>query len=301
MKGGVAQQRLQVIGNHLHGTAGREVSGKSASFNLSVAPTIRYGKYEHLLTREYEDGAVILVEIHRPKAMNALCLALINEMHTLFQRLDDHEKVKVIVLTGNKKAFAAGADIREMKDKTLLEMRDDSNLVTRLTQLKTKKPLLGVVCGYALGGGLELALLCDIIIAGDNAKFGLPEIKIGTIPGAGGTQRLPKVVGKSNAMEMILTGDYISGQEAFRRGLVSHVVSRDQAVDVGLVMAGKIAKHSIAVTQLAKQSILRSFDLGLEDGIEQEKSLFHTTFALDDRKEGMLAFMDKRSPNWTHQ
>ncbi|CAF1607207.1 unnamed protein product, partial [Didymodactylos carnosus] len=211
------------------------------------------------------------------------------------------EKIGCIVLTGSTKAFAAGADIKEMQNKTLSNVVSSSFLDHWAQVAKVKKPIIAAVNGFALGGGCEVAMMCDIIYAGEKAEFGQPEIVIGTIPGAGATQRLPRFIGKSKAMEMVLTGNRINAQEAEKLGLVSGVFPPEKLVDEAVKTAEKISSHSSLVVQLAKEAVNAAFETTLAEGNRLEKRLFHTTFGLSDRKEGMTAFLEKRKPNFTGQ
>lgn len=211
---------------------------------------------------------------------------------------DEDPKTAAIVLTGSEKAFAAGADIKEMKDQPF-PATFVNNMLGWWTQFTdTRKPIVGAVNGYALGGGCELAMMCDILIAGDNAKFGQPEINLGTIPGMGGTQRLTRVIGKSRAMELTLTGDFMDAEEAAMRGLVSRVVAKDQTVAEALKIARKIASKSKPTAIMAKECVNQAFETSLEQGLKYERRVFHSTFGTKDQKEGMAAFAEKRKANW---
>lgn len=246
-------------------------------------------------------GSVGLVTLNRPKALNALCGPLMDDLLTAMLHFDADDSVGAIVLTGSEKAFAAGADIKEMQNKTFADNFKGNFLEHWSGITKIKKPVLAAVNGYALGGGCELAMMCDIIYAGDKAKFGQPEITIGTIPGAGGTQRLTRTIGKSRAMEMNLTGIPMDAAEAERRGLVSKVVPADQLVDTVVAVAEKIASNSKLINQICKQATNAAFETTLAEGLATEKRLFHATFATEDRKEGMSAFIEKRKPVWKDQ
>ncbi|XP_046959785.1 probable enoyl-CoA hydratase, mitochondrial [Vanessa cardui] len=239
-----------------------------------------------------------LIQLNRPKALNALCNALFKELGKAVIDFDADEKIAAIVITGNEKAFAAGADIKEMQNNNyssnaktgfLKEWEDISNC---------GKPIIAAVNGFALGGGCELAMLCDIIYAGEKAKFGQPEINIGTIPGAGGTQRLPRYVGKSKAMEIVLTGNFIDALEAEKMGLVSRVFPVEKLLDETIKLAERIGTHSPLIVKLAKQSVNQAYETTLKSGLQFEKSIFYGTFATEDRKEGMSAFVEKRPPNF---
>lgn len=242
-------------------------------------------------------GNVGLIALNRPKAMNALCAALIKELGEALDAFEADDAIGAVVLTGSEKAFAAGADIKEMASKDYMDVYL-SNFITdgweRVT--KCRKPIVAAVAGFALGGGCEMAMMCDFIIAGDNAKFGQPEITIGTIPGAGGTQRLTRAVGKAKAMEMCLTGRMMSAAEAECSGLVSRVVPVAELVDEAVKVAGKIASLSRPVVMLCKEAVNAAFETTLAQGVTFERRLFHSTFATLDQKEGMAAFVEKRAP-----
>ncbi len=245
------------------------------------------------------NGHVGVITLNRPKALNALCDALVAELGHALDAFEADENVGCIVLTGSEKAFAAGADIKEMAEKSYM----DAYLADFITVgwervTKCRKPVIAAVAGYALGGGCELAMMCDFIIAADNAKFGQPEITIGTIPGAGGTQRLTRFVGKSKAMEMVLTGRMMDAQEAERAGLVSRVVPLDSLMDEAMKAADTISGLSRPVVMMAKESVDRAYETTLAEGVRFERRLFHSTFATADQKEGMAAFVEKRQPNF---
>lgn len=246
-------------------------------------------------------GNVGIVQLNRPKALNALCGELFTELNQAMSSFDQSDEVRAIVLTGSDKAFAAGADIKEMKDTNFIE-NYKGNFLGHWTEItKVRKPIIAAVNGFALGGGCELAMMCDIIYAGQDAKFGQPEIKLGTIPGAGGSQRLAKAVGKSKAMEMVLTGNMMTATEAQQAGLVSKVTPNESVVDEAIKTATQIAKMSLPVVMMAKDAVNRSFELSLEEGLNYERRLFHQTFATADQKEGMSAFAEKRKPNFQHK
>jgi enoyl-CoA hydratase len=251
--------------------------------------------YENITTEKR--GKVGIVTLNRPKALNALCAALIDELGDALDGFEADAEVGCIVLTGSEKAFAAGADIKEMKDKTYMEAYKE-DFITKGWQrvAQSRKPVIAAVAGYALGGGCEVAMMCDFIIAADNAKFGQPEIQLGTIPGSGGTQRLTRSVGKSLAMYMCLTGDMIDADTALRAGLVAKVVPADSLMDEAMKAAEKIAGYSQPVVMMCKESVDRAFETTLAEGILFERRVFHSTFALEDQKEGMSAFAEKRKP-----
>jgi len=254
--------------------------------------------YETIEVRT-EAGKVGIVTLNRPKALNALNDKLMTEMGQALLAFDADEAIGCMIITGSEKAFAAGADISAMAKYTFLDAYK-GNFISRNweTIRQVRKPVIAAVSGFALGGGCELAMMCDFIIAADNARFGQPEIKIGVIPGAGGTQRLPLAVGKSKAMDMVLTGRMMDAQEAERAGLVSRVVPLDKLADEALGAALMIAGYSQISVMAAKESVNRAFESGLSDGIAFERRLFHALFATADQKEGMDAFLNKRAPDF---
>jgi enoyl-CoA hydratase len=253
----------------------------------------------HILTEIR--GRVALVTLNRPQALNALNRAMLTELGDIMAAFDADPQVGAIVLTGSPRAFAAGADIKEMADMSAVEMDANSvsELFARLTRVS--KPVIAAVSGFALGGGFELALLCDMIVAAENAKFGLPEVTIGVIPGGGGTQRLARAVGKALAMEMILNNRQLSAAEAEKYGLVNCVVPDEQVLDEALVLAADIAARSPLTLRLAKEAVNAAFAGSLSEGLDNERRLFQLTFASEDRKEGMQAFLEKRKPDWKGQ
>uniref|UniRef100_A0A8C3MQN1 Enoyl-CoA hydratase, mitochondrial n=1 Tax=Geospiza parvula TaxID=87175 RepID=A0A8C3MQN1_GEOPR len=240
-----------------------------------------------------------LIQLNRPQALNALCDGLMAELGRALEAMESDPNVGAIILTGSQKAFAAGADIKEMQKKTFKECYSSGFLAGWDKVSKVRKPIIAAVNGYALGGGCELAMMCDIIYAGEKAQFGQPEILLGTIPGAGGTQRLTRAVGKSLAMEMVLTGDQISAQEAKEAGLVSKVYPVEKLLDAAIACAEKIAKNSKLVAAMAKESVNAAFETTLTEGNRTEKRLFYATFATSDREEGMTAFVEKRKAKFT--
>jgi len=250
---------------------------------------------------ELKGTKIGVVTLNRPAVLNALAPTLISELRSALVILDQHKDIAVIIITGVPKAFAAGADISQMATQNLQQVRQQNHLVDALGAVTEDitKPIIAAVSGYALGGGCELAMMCDIVIAGESAIFGQPEIKIGTIPGAGGTQRLVKAIGKSKAMELILTGSNMTAREAELAGLVSRVVPDDEVLNEAVKVAEKIAALSKPVVALAKEAVNRSFETTLTEGNRYERTLFHLTFALDDRREGMKAFLEKRKPKFT--
>jgi enoyl-CoA hydratase len=241
---------------------------------------------------------VALIELNRPKELNALNLQLMAELRDALKAIDQDPNVRVIVLTGNERAFAAGADIKQMSDKGAIDMWQIDQFSTWDGIKKTKKPIIAAVSGFALGGGCELAMLCDMIVASETAQFGQPEIKIGTMPGAGGTQRLTRAVGKVIAMEMVLTGKFISADEAYRVGLVNSVVPVELYLKEALKLAQQIAELSPIAVALAKESVLQAFNTSLDEGLLIERKNFYLSFASQDQKEGMAAFVEKRKPNF---
>ena len=251
--------------------------------------------YEFVLAER--KGRVGVITLNRPKQMNALNAKLMQELAAALYELDGDAGIGAIVLTGSDKAFAAGADIAAMKDYGYMDAYM-SDYITRDWEhmRRIRKPVIAAVAGYALGGGCEVAMMCDIVIAADNAKFGQPEINLGIMPGSGGTQRLPRAVGKAKAMDMCLTGRTIDAQEAERAGLVSRVVPLDKLMEETLKLAEKIAASSLPVVMMIKESVNRAFETSLSEGVLFERRLFHSQFALEDQKEGMAAFLEKRKP-----
>jgi enoyl-CoA hydratase len=241
---------------------------------------------------------IALIELNRPKELNALNLQLMAEVRDALKELDADNEVRVIIITGNEKAFAAGADIKQMAGKTAIDMLNIDQFSTWDQIKKTKKPIIAAVSGFALGGGCELVMNCDMVVASETAKFGQPEIKIGTMPGAGGTQRLTKALGKVKAMELILTGDFMDANEAYDRGFVNKVVPVELYLQEAFKLAGKIAKMSPVAVKLAKESVIRSFETHLDEGLHFERKNFYLTFASEDQKEGMAAFVEKRNPEF---
>jgi enoyl-CoA hydratase len=241
---------------------------------------------------------IALVQFNRPKELNALNPQLMSELRDTLQALDQDQNVRVIVLTGNEKAFAAGADIKQMADKSAIDMLLIDQFATWDQIKKTKKPVIAAVSGFALGGGCELAMTCDMIIASETAVFGQPEIKIGVLPGAGGTQRLTRALGKVKAMEMVLTGKFITAEEAEKYGLVNRVVPVELYLEEAYKLAAEIAQQSPVAVRLAKEAVLRSFETSLEEGLHFERKNFYLAFASEDQKEGMQAFIQKRKPNF---
>ncbi len=244
-------------------------------------------------------GHVTLIRLNRPEALNALNSELLRELGAALDAAETDDSVRCLVLTGSDRAFAAGADIKEMSDKTYAQMfkADVFGAVARRME-QFRKPIIAAVAGYALGGGCELAMLCDFIIAADTAKFGQPEINLGVMPGIGGTQRLTRFVGKSKAMDMILTARMMDAAEAERAGLVSRVVTADKLIEEALAAGAKIAAQSPLAVMMNKELVETAFETTLSAGVAVERRLFHSLFAFDDQKEGMAAFIDKRKPDF---
>jgi enoyl-CoA hydratase len=256
--------------------------------------------YENIIAEK--KGAVGLVTLNRPQALNALCAALIAELEQALDAFEADEEVGAIVITGSEKAFAAGADIKEMKDKSYMEVYQQDFITKGWGRLATcRKPTIAAVSGFALGGGCELAMMADMIIAADSAKFGQPEITIGTIPGSGGTQRLTRFTGKSMAMYMCLTGEFIDAETALRSGLVAKVLPASELLGEALRIAEKIAGFSRPTTMMCKEAVNRAYETTLDEGILFERRVFHSTFSTEDQKEGMSAFAEKRKPDWKNR
>ena len=255
--------------------------------------------YENILIET--KGKVGVITFNRPKALNALNSALITELNNALSAYQANPEIGAIILTGNEKAFAAGADIPEMRDKTYAEVTSQNFLHDWDYINKITKPLIAAVSGFALGGGFEYALICDIIIASETAKFSLPETAIGVIPGLGGTQRLAQTIGKSKTMEMILSGRMIDAVEAERIGIIARIVPTEKLQEEALTLATKIASLSQPVIKAAKQAVRTAFETSLSEGSYQERRLFHSMFALEDQKEGMTAFLEKRPPKFQNK
>ncbi len=252
--------------------------------------------FENILVEQR--GKVGLVTLNRPQALNALNSALVAELNEALDGFDRDPAVGCIVITGSEKAFAAGADIKEMKDKTFPDTYLDDFITSWDRVGARRKPIIAAVAGFALGGGCELAMMCDFILAADTARFGQPEIKLGVMPGAGGTQRLTRFVGKSKAMEMCLTGRMMDAAEAERAGLVSRIVPAAELVDEALRVGAQIADMSLPIAMMTKESVNRSYETTLAEGIRFERRVFHAMFATADQKEGMSAFAEKRKPGF---
>jgi len=270
-------------------------------FQLATIRRISNKPYTNILTARPDTG-VALVTLNRPKALNALSGPLMLELNQALREFDADPEVGAIVLTGSDKAFAAGADIKEMKDKHFAEVFKTNFLASWSSMMKLRKPVIAAVSGFALGGGCELAMMCDIILASPTAKFGQPEVNLGVIPGGGATQRLTHAVGKSRAMEIILTGRHFSAEEAEKWGLVSRIVGEGEGVVVteAVEMAKTIASKGQIAVFAAKETVNAAYELSLTEGLRLERRLFHSLFATHDQKEGMAAFAEKRKANFTH-
>lgn len=256
--------------------------------------------YDTLIVEHIERTG--LVRLNRPQAMNALSTELMIELGKALKLFEKDSGIGAIVITGNEKAFAAGADIKEMQNKTYMDAYKQDFITDNWEQvIRCRKPVIAAVAGYALGGGCELAMMCDMIIAADDARFGQPEINLGIIPGAGGTQRLTRAIGKAKAMDLCLTGRMMDAAEAERAGLVARVVAADKLLDTALEAAAQIAQKSLPVAMACKESVNRSFESSLAEGLLFERRQFHALFATLDQKEGMAAFVEKRSVNWKHE
>ena len=252
------------------------------------------------LTTETRDGTAI-IRLDRPQAMNALSARLIEELGHALDGFEADAKVGAIVVTGSEKAFAAGADVKEMAQLTAIEayMKNYAAALERVS--RCRKPLIAAVSGYCLGGGIELAMMCDIVLAADTAKFGQPEITLGIMPGMGGTQRLPRAIGKTKAMDLILTGRMMDAAEAERAGLVARVVKAGDLMEEALAIARKIAGYSQPIAMMAKEAVCRAFETPLSEGLLFERRTFHAMFGTDDQKEGMAAFIEKRTPQFRNR
>lgn len=250
-----------------------------------------------LVNKNFEEH-IALIQLNRPKELNALNLQVMGEIRDALQMLDKDDDVRAIIITGNERAFAAGADIKQMAGKGAIDMLKIDQFSTWDQIRKTKKPIIAAVSGFALGGGCELVMTCDMVVASETAQFGQPEIKIGVMPGAGGTQRLPRAVGKVKAMEMVLTGNFISAEEALRYGLVNKVVPAEIYLSEAVRLARDIVKQSPLAVQLAKESVLKAYEMPLQEALSFERKNFYMLFATEDQKEGMNAFVEKRKPNF---
>lgn len=254
--------------------------------------------FEYILVAPAYQPHVALIQINRPKALNALNLNVMQEIKRALLSLDADDQVRCIVITGNEKAFAAGADIKQMAGKGAVEMLQIDQFTTWDQIRKTKKPIIAAVSGFALGGGCELCMLCDMIVASETARFGQPEIRIGIMPGAGGTQRLTRAVGKARAMEMVLTGELITAEEALRYQLINKIVPVELYLEEAVRMASIIAERAPVAVQLAKESINQVYESHLQEGLMLERKNFYMLFATEDQKEGMNAFVEKRKADF---
>lgn len=253
--------------------------------------------YENIIVETH--GKVGLIRLNRPKALNALNDQLMDELGHALIKFDADQNIGCMVITGSEKAFAAGADIGAMAGYNYMDVYKADFITRNWEQIRrVRKPVIAAVSGFALGGGCELALMCDFIVASDTAKFGQPEVKLGTMPGAGGTQRLPRAVSKSKAMDMCLTGRMMDATEAERSGLVSRVVPADKLIEEAIAAAAIIASMSLPVVMMIKESVNRAYESTLAEGVHFERRLFHSTFATEDQKEGMKAFVEKRLPSF---
>jgi enoyl-CoA hydratase len=257
--------------------------------------------FENIIVNAQIEPFIALIQLNRPKELNALNLQLMGELREALKMLDEDDKVRAIILTGNDKAFAAGADIKQMSDKNAVDMLKIDQFSTWDQIKRTKKPIIAAVSGFALGGGCELVMHCDMVIASETAQFGQPEIRIGVMPGAGGTQRLPRAVGKALAMEMVLTGEFINAERALQAGLINKIVPVQVMLDESIKMARLIVRHSPIAVQMAKESVLKSFESNLTEGMYFERKNFYLLFATEDQKEGMAAFVEKRKPDFKNR
>mmetsp|Transcript_16183 Transcript_16183/g.25251 ORF Transcript_16183/g.25251 Transcript_16183/m.25251 type:complete len:296 (+) Transcript_16183:75-962(+) len=294
MLSSIASKPNPLIWNAIKNSAPR---GGGSIRHLST--TLR-DNYDYVIAEKKHNGAVGLITLNRPKAYNALCDALFNDLIHAAQALNDDPEIGCLVITGSSKAFAAGADISEMKDREFAYAYKNNMFAGWGDVAKLSKPTIAAVNGVALGGGCELAMMCDIILAGEKAKFGQPEINLGVMPGAGGTQRLVRAIGKSKAMEMCLTGNTIDAHKAERDGLVARVYPVEELVDQAIEMASVIASKGQISAMMCKEAVKAADEMSLEEGLRFERRLFHTLFATNDQKEGMTAFLEKREPDFSH-
>lgn len=287
-----------MLGPALRVARGRLAVPLSAAARSFASPSTS----EPLVLVDRRPTGVAVLTLNRPKALNALSDGLLSQLIHCLKEVDADQELRASVVTGSAKAFAAGADIKEMNSRVSVADVKHGNMLAHWAGISTiRKPIIAAVGGFALGGGCELAMSCDILIASEDAKFGQPEIKLGTIPGVGGTQRLIRAVGKAKAMELILTGEMITAQEAERAGLVARVVPAGSLLEEAVKMAEKIASFSSPVVQMAKECVNAAEETTLAEGLRFERSLFHSTWGLEDRKEGFEAFIEKRQPTWKHR
>jgi len=256
--------------------------------------------YEYIIAEKID--RVGKITLNRPEALNALCAALVKEVAAAVDAFEADDEVGCLLVTGSEKAFAAGADIKEMQSKSYMDAYMEDFITKDWERLAScRKPVIAAVAGFALGGGCEVAMMCDMIIAADNAKFGQPEIKLGILPGAGGTQRLTRAVGKAKAMDLCLTGRFMDAEEAERAGLAARVVPADELMDVAMDAAKTIAGMSLPAAMMNKEAVSTAFETTLAEGVHFERRIFHSAFALEDQSEGMAAFAEKRAANWKHR
>jgi enoyl-CoA hydratase len=256
--------------------------------------------YEFIIAEKIDRVGVIT--LNRPEALNALCAGLVREVAEAVDGFEADDDIGCLVITGSEKAFAAGADIKEMQPKSFMDAYQEDFITKDWERVsQCRKPVIAAVAGFALGGGCEMAMMCDMIIAADNAKFGQPEIKLGVLPGAGGTQRLTRYTGKSKAMDLCLTGRFMGAEEAESAGLVARIVAADELMSTAMEIANTIASMSRPTAMITKESVNRAYETTLAEGIRFERRMFHATFATEDQKEGMAAFAEKRDANWKHR
>lgn len=278
-----------------------KVGARTSAYQMSRAFSEVTGAKNYEYIKVSTEGRVGIITLNRPKALNALCDGLLLDVIDAGKMFDNMDDVGAIVLTGSDKAFAAGADIKEMASLSYSECYR-KNLFSNWSEIQNiTKPIIAAVSGYALGGGCELAMLCDIIVASDTAKFGQPEIALGVMPGAGGTQRLIRAIGKSKAMEMVLTGNIIDAAQAERDGLISKVVPAAELMDHAVKLGNKIASFSSVAVAMNKETVNAANELSLQEGLRYERRMFHSMFAFEDQKEGMAAFSEKRPAVWKHK
>ena len=252
---------------------------------------------EFVLTRT--DGPVAVLTLNRPDVLNALNIPLMDQLIEKLEAFDGDPAIRCMIITGSERAFAAGADIKEMADASIVDMYERNNLARWERIKRVRKPIIAAVSGFCLGGGCELAMHCDMIIAAESAQFGQPEINLGVMPGAGGTQRLSKTVGKYRAMELILTGRFFDAKEAYELGLVTRVVPNEIFLDEAVKLAQGIAERSPVAVRFAKEAVLKAFETGLSEGLDYERKMFYMLFGTEDQKEGMKAFIEKRKPEYS--
>jgi enoyl-CoA hydratase len=252
--------------------------------------------YETILVET--KGKVGVIRLNRPQALNALNATLVREMGSALDGFEADDAIGCIIITGSEKSFAAGADIKEMQSKTFMQAYKEDFIHSWYRVARVRKPVIAAVAGFALGGGCELAMMCDFVIAAKTAKFGQPEINLGVMPGAGGTQRMPRFIGKAKAMDLCLTGRMMDAEEAERCGLVSRVVEADKLLEEAMKAAETIASKSLVATMMTKETINRAYEVPLEEGLRFERRVFHSMFATEDQKEGMSAFVEKRKPSF---